>query len=44
MVAYVYGANHTGGHGTKNAGGKESARKQWQILAGHYQSLKQETL
>jgi len=43
MGADVYGANHTGGHGTKNAGGKESARKQWQILAGHYKSLKKET-
>jgi restriction system protein len=40
MGADVYGVNHTGGHGTKNAGGKESARKQWQILAGHYQRLK----
>jgi len=40
MGADVYGANHTGGHGTKNAGGKESAQKQWQILAGHYQRLK----
>lgn len=40
MGADVYGANHTGGHGTKNAGGKESARKQWQILNGHYQRLK----
>lgn len=43
MGADVYGANHTGGHGTKNAGGKESARTQWQILAGHYQKLKIQT-
>jgi restriction system protein len=40
MGANVYGVNHTGGHGTKNAGGKERARQQWQILARYYQKLK----
>lgn len=35
----IYGAHHTGGLGTANAGGKSSALLQWKALAQEYRKL-----